>query len=79
MLTCKSMKNLSAADFLELSVSERIQLVFDIWDSIANVPDSVELTESQKQELDKRLKFYHQNPDTGSPWGEVKTRILANS
>ena len=28
------------ADILRLSVSERIQLVEDIWDSIAEVPDS---------------------------------------
>ena len=36
---------LGKADILNLSVSERIQLVQDIWDSIAEVPDSVPLTD----------------------------------
>ena len=39
------------ADILRLSISERIQLVQDIWDSIAEVPDSVLLTDEQKAEL----------------------------
>ena len=63
------------ADILELSVSERIQMVEDIWDSIAAVPEAVPLSEDQKSELDRRLQAYHQNPDAGSPWSEVKERI----
>jgi putative addiction module component (TIGR02574 family) len=62
-------------DLLNLSVSERIQLVEDIWDTIAEVPDEVALTDEQKAELDRRLDAYHQNPDEGSPWGVVRERI----
>jgi putative addiction module component (TIGR02574 family) len=64
------------ADILSLSVEERIQLVEDIWDSIAVVPEAVSLSEEQKRELDRRLEAYHRNPDAGSPWNEVKGRIL---
>ena len=46
---------LGKADILNLSVSERIQLVQDIWGSIAEVPDSVLLVHEQKAELDRRL------------------------
>jgi putative addiction module component (TIGR02574 family) len=63
------------ADVLSLSVPERIQLVEDIWDSIAEVPDAVDLTDEQKAELDRRLDAYRQNPDEGSPWGMVRERI----
>jgi putative addiction module component (TIGR02574 family) len=35
-------------DILDLSISERNQLVEDIWDSIAEVPESLSLTEEQK-------------------------------
>ena len=63
-------------DFISLSVSERIRLVEDIWDSIREVPEAVELTEEEKEELDKRLEAYHQNPGDGSPWMMVKERIL---
>ena len=50
------------SDILRLSISERIQLVQDIWDSIAEVPDSVLLTDEQKAELDRRLDAYHKAP-----------------
>ena len=68
-----------AVDILELSVEERIQMVEDIWDSIAAVPEAVSLSENQKRELDSRLKAYHRNPDAGSPWIEVRERILKRS
>ena len=42
-------RNFSASDVMELSVAERIELVEDLWDSIAEVPESVELTEEQKK------------------------------
>lgn len=71
--------NLATANILELSVSERIQLVEDVWDSIAEVPESVPLTELQKEELDQRLESYHKNPDEGSPWGMVRERIRNGS
>ena len=37
---------------MALTVSERIQLVEDIWDSVAEVPESIALTDEQKAELD---------------------------
>jgi putative addiction module component (TIGR02574 family) len=64
------------ADVLRLSVTERIQLVEDIWDTIAEAPESVGLTDEQKSELDRRLAAYHQNPNEGSPWGMVRERIM---
>ena len=69
------MSNLARADILSLSVSERIQLVEDIWDSIAEVPESLPLTEQQKAELDRRLDAYHRDPTEGSPWDVVRERI----
>ena len=70
---------LGKADILNLSVSERIQLVQDIWDSIAEVPDSVSLTDEQKAELDRRLDAYHRNPDAGSPWSVVHERFKSRA
>jgi putative addiction module component (TIGR02574 family) len=70
------MNKFSLADVLELSVPERIQLVEDIWDSIAAVPQSVTLTKAQCDELDRRLEDYRAHPEDGSPWQAVKNRIL---
>ena len=69
------MNTLTKADVLNLSVPERIQLVEDIWDTVAEIPEEVVLTDEQKTEIDRRLDAYHQNPDEGSPWGMVRERI----
>ncbi len=70
------MKTKELYKILELSVARRILIVEEIWDSIAENPDSVPLTDSQKQELDKRLDSYYENPEAGSPWEKVKERLL---
>jgi len=64
-----------AKDILDLSVPERILLVEDIWDSIAEIPEEVTLTSAQKQELDQRLDAYHRDPKAGAPWSAVRQRI----
>ena len=58
----------------QLSVAERIQLIEDIWDSIAASPEGPELTGAQQQELDHRLQAHDQNP-VGAPWTEVRARL----
>lgn len=70
-------KRISVSDVAEFSIAERIQFVEDVWDSIAVLPDQVNMTDDVKKELDKRLESYHRNPDSGSPWEEVRQRILA--
>ena len=72
------MKPIRLSDVLELPISERLELVGDIWDSIAEAPEAVELTEAQSAELDRRLDAYRRDPKAGSPWSEVKARILSS-
>ncbi len=71
------MKQITATDVLALSIPERIQLVEDIWDTIANEPEAIELTEEEKKIIDERLEAYRRNPDLGSPWEDVYKRIVA--
>ncbi|HCU25730.1 MAG TPA: hypothetical protein DF383_12000, partial [Deltaproteobacteria bacterium] len=66
------MKKKLMPDLLKLSVPERIQLAEDLWDSILAFPKSVDLTDNQKEELEKRLQAYHSNPRSASPWDEVR-------
>jgi putative addiction module component (TIGR02574 family) len=72
-------RGISVSDAVGLSVAERIGLVEDLWDTIAEVPQSVELTEEHKRVIDERLDAYHKNPGAGSPWEEVKQRIRGRS
>jgi putative addiction module component (TIGR02574 family) len=60
----------------QLSVPDRIKLVEDIWDSIAEEPDEFPLTAAQKGELDRRLESMRKNPGRGIPWEEASRRIL---
>ena len=70
------MKHVSVAEILELPVAERIRLVELIWDSIAAVPEAVSISDELKAELDRRLAEFEADPDAGSPWEEVRKRIL---
>ncbi len=42
----------------QLSIAQRIQLVEDIWDSIADEQSAITLTQEQRTELDRRLDAY---------------------
>lgn len=64
------------SDILQLTVAERIQLVEDIWDSVAEFPELVPLTEPQKKELDRRMQEFRDDPDEGIPWAELKKTLL---
>jgi putative addiction module component (TIGR02574 family) len=68
----------SLPELLKLSVAERIQLVEDIWDSIALEPDAVPLSDELREELDHRLEDQAANPGVGKPWSEVKARLLGS-
>ena len=65
------------SEVLKLPVEERLKLVESIWDSIAEFPEALELTEAQKLELDRRLDAYEADPNAGVPWSDLKADILA--
>lgn len=66
-------------DFAQLSLAERIQLVEDLWDTIAAIPGAVLLTDAQKAEIDHRLGAYQSRSADGSSWLEVKAALLRQS
>lgn len=67
-----------AFDYHQLSVAERLELVEEIWDSIAADTDGegFPVSESDRALLDERLADMAQHPDAGAPWDEVRARIL---
>lgn len=62
-------------EILKLSVAERIQLLEDLWDSIASTPDQLPVTEAQKTELDRRRQRFEQGATATRTWGEVKENL----
>lgn len=69
------MGKVARKDILSLTIAERIELIGDLWDSVAEVPEAVALTEAQKAELDRRLDAYRKDPTAGAPWPAVRDRI----
>ena len=66
--------SLKALGIEKLSVEERITLVEELWDSIA---EATPLSEPQRAELDRRLEEHKRNPDDVVPWEVVKASINA--
>ena len=58
-----------------LSVPERVQIVEDLWDSIARSNANLPVLQWQKDELAQRKTSYLQDPDSGETWDQVKRSI----
>lgn len=66
-----------ARGFHDLSVAERIQLVEDIWDSIAvEGSPAVALTDAQVEELRRRSEAHQADPSSAVPWEEIRVELL---
>ena len=62
--------------FRELSSNEKIRLVQEFWDEIAEEVARMPLTETQRRLLDERLADEEHNPDDVEPWAKAKDDIL---
>ncbi len=60
-------------------LEDQVQLVNELWDRIESQGYELELTEAQKAELDRRLASYEADPQAGSTWEEVKSRLWGKS
>lgn len=68
------MKDLAA--ILELPAEQRLQLVEAIWDSLVEVPEAVPITDDIREELDRRLAAYYEDPSSARPWREIKDELF---
>lgn len=72
------MATLSKADLLKLDVAERLELIEELWDSIASDPASASqlpLSDAEKDLIDARLKEHAAKPEGARPWAEVRAEI----
>ena len=58
---------------LKLPPPERLQLIEEVWDSLAASPDSVPVPEWHKAELDRTLD--DPSPDPSLTWEEVQAKL----
>jgi putative addiction module component (TIGR02574 family) len=64
------------SELMKLTPAERIDLVHDLWDSIAQ-HDLPPLTDEEKEELDRRYAEHLRDPSTAITWKELRERLAS--
>jgi putative addiction module component (TIGR02574 family) len=68
-----------ALNINDLSPEERLRLIEEPWDSLNEKPESVPLTNAQREELDRRLDDLEHSGPEGIPWEQVLQQIRSRS
>lgn len=67
--------NPNTISVFDLTPSEKLQLVEDLWDDIAATPTDVPMPEWQVEELNRRKARLMSNPALGLDWEGVKQAV----
>jgi putative addiction module component (TIGR02574 family) len=65
----------SVNSVFDLSPSEKLQLVEDLWDDLAATPEAVPVYDWQKEEIARRKAHLTKNAAAGLTWEEVQRRV----
>ena len=66
------------ATIANLDFNAKLQLVWELWDSIAEDKNKIPLSASNKKELEHTLSEYRRTGEKGDMWDVVKARIRAS-
>lgn len=58
-----------------MSVAERLELMEEIWESIPDTPETLELADWHREELERRLASADADPTGGISWDEFKKQF----
>lgn len=58
-------------------IEDRLRLMDEIWDRLAEQGYQPAISEELKAELDRRLESLDKNPSAVVPWEEVEARAIA--
>jgi len=67
------------AEILKLDVETRLELIEELWESIANdqaAAADLPLTDAERVMLDERLREHREGRSLTRPWAEVRAEIL---
>jgi len=70
--------NPTSTSIFDLSPSEKLQLVEDLWDDLTATPEAVPVHDWQKEELARRKANLMQNLASGLKWEEVRQRVRSH-
>ncbi|HEV7401864.1 MAG TPA: addiction module protein [Chthoniobacteraceae bacterium] len=71
--------NAEFAHLLQLGRAERLQLVEDLWDSIADEQPPLPVPDWKIEEVRRRQEKFQANPESGRTWEQVKARARARN
>jgi len=63
-------------EIFDLPIPERLDLVEELWDSIAADANALPITAEQREELDRRIAAAERDAHSGDSWTDVKSRII---
>jgi len=64
------------SEIMQLSPDERMELVEEVWDSIADDPGRwPSTTPEQMAEINRRLEEHRRDPSSAISWEEVRERL----
>lgn len=63
------------SEAMTLTPFERLELIDQLWNSLATASEDLELTNAQRDELDRRIAEMDANPDSGIPWETVRAEL----
>jgi len=66
----------SQMDIKSLNTLERIQLAEQLWDSVRDKSDEIEVTPEQIKLLESRLEKLEADGNLGDSWQNVKARVV---
>ena len=58
-----------------LSLDERLRLLEELWDSLLPSIETMDIPQSHKDELERRIAAHEADPEAGSTWEEVRERL----
>lgn len=62
--------------FQDLAIGEKLELLGQLWDQIAQQPESIPLSDHHRRLLDERLRQHGESPGDVCDWKDVKAEAI---
>lgn len=69
-------QSLPELDPSQLTISQKLDLIALLWDSIPDSVEALPMPEWHRQELERRLAAADAAPESGIPWEQVKAQFF---
>lgn len=65
-------------DLLKLPSGDRAEIAMALWESLTDAQrhDALDLTDEQREELDRRWEAHQRDPTSAVPWADVRRKLL---